>query len=145
MGEMSEAADWIWFGKHRLRFEPPDVVRLEIDGYFVPEEAREYVRNLHTIGDLQGYFYHIIDMRRATGGMVPGTRSTLVRPPRPYPLLGAVGLGGNFTLRVMTTAVVRAGRTLLPKWFGFPLEFHAKEDEVQRQIDVWRKDRAARR
>lgn len=141
---MSGEHPWIPIGPHQIRFEPPDTARFLGIGAFTPNEARKYLHTIYDFGDHHGNFYLLLDCERTTSGMSPEVRKILTDVPRPYPFHGIIGYNASFSMRVITTTVVKAGRLLFPDKFPFPLAFLATEQEATAQRNAWRSERAAK-
>lgn len=142
---MSDEQPWISIGAHQIRFEAPDTVRFVGVGFFTPAEARKYLDTIYDMSDRHGNLYLLLDCERATSGMPPEARKILTNVPRPYPFYGIAGYNASFSMRVITTTVIKAGRLLFPEKFPFPLAFFSGEQEALAQRDTWRAQRAAKK
>jgi len=119
----TEMSQKIELGAHRLRWSPPDLLDLVIRGVFGPKEAAEFLRVVFETGDKYGKFFLRCDVRAMTE-VPPQSRALLSRLDRPYPYRGIALVGASFPMRILIDTILRAGRTLGPRYFGFPATFH---------------------
>lgn len=138
---MHSEQEWVYFGQHKIRFEPPDNVRFVGVGFFTLEAAQSYLDFIFATADQHGNVYLLLDCARTTAGMPPEVRTLLTRPPRPYPFHGIAAYNANFTMRVIITMVIKAGTLLFPSKFAFPVAFFASEQEAAAQVRAWRASR----
>jgi hypothetical protein len=136
--EQATSSRDVWMcGKQRFWMEAPDLLRMELHGTFETQEAEGYLRLVYELGDRFGTFSLLADLRDA-GHISVATRSTLSRVARPYPYRAVVTYGASFTVRILGTMIVNAGRTLARSAFPFKLAFFQTEPEARVYLTAFR-------
>ena len=126
-------ADWTFFGKHRHRFEAPDLYFVNMRGDVSAEDMQAQLEALGSLGRRSqcGIFWlcDVRDMgaltqeaRRAAAGASKGELRSVLR--------GSAVFGAAFSTRVVITLLVRAVRLLNPSKLR-PLAFVETEAEAR--------------
>ncbi|MDI1451061.1 STAS/SEC14 domain-containing protein [Polyangium sp. 6x1] len=126
---MSPPLEWMC-GQQRLWMEGPDLLCMELHGTFDAAGAEAYLRLVFELGDRHGTFALLADMRDLQS-IPPHARSRLSRVDRTYPYRAVALHGASFTLGIVATMVVKAGRTLAPSAFPFELAFFQTEAQAR--------------
>ncbi|HVK64701.1 MAG TPA: hypothetical protein VM694_09510 [Polyangium sp.] len=133
---MSPALEWMC-GKQRLWLEAPDFLCMELHGTLGVAEVEAYQRIVYELGNRYGTFAFLADMRDL-GGIPPDARSKLSRATRPYPYRAIAIHGAGFTLGIVASMIVKAGRALAPGAFPFELAFFKTEAQGRAHLAPFR-------
>ncbi|MDI3288269.1 STAS/SEC14 domain-containing protein [Polyangium sp. 15x6] len=117
--------------------ERSDLLCMELHGTFEVAAVEAYLRLIFDLGDRQGTFSLLADMRDLRG-ISPQARSRLSRVERPYPYRAVALHGASFTFTIMSMMVVKAGRTLAPAAFPFELAFFQTEAQARAYLAPYR-------
>lgn len=125
-------------GAHRVDFEAPNVVAIELDGPFSAEEAAEFTARIRELGDRHGPLDICIGVSRfASSG--PRVRQVLLENKgSANPIRAAVVWGASFPLRIAMTMFIKATSHITPGRAQFPFEFVATEEEAHAWLDAQR-------
>jgi len=134
-------ADWTYFGKHRHRFESPDIYFSRVEGDVSGPDMQTQIDALQAISLRAGHpIFWLCDVRDI-GLLTPQARrvaaaasSTEVRAA----LRGSAVFGASFGTRVMMGLLVRAVRVLNPNRLR-PLTFATTEAEARLFLDEVRR------
>ncbi|UQA59014.1 STAS/SEC14 domain-containing protein [Polyangium aurulentum] len=128
-------ADTIHFkwSKHVLRFEPPGLLYVKVFGAITATEVHEFVAIAYDLGDRFGRYHFLADIVEMTD-WPKDSRTVAVRATRPYPYREVVIVGASFSMRVVISAIITAGRLLLPAFFEFGSVYVATEREARAYI-----------
>lgn len=126
----------VLIGRHEHRFQPPnrvymvlhgtiDVKEIEAQNSFMRTSAERCGRRLRVICDLADF-----------EGMTARARKSVVGMDREYPYIGNAFVGGSFFVRTVASTVIRAGQTLAPRHFKFPIYFGKTLEECEAWLDT---------
>lgn len=126
--------EWLFFGKHRHRFESPDIYYSCIDGDVSGSDMLAQIHALKGISERQGHsIYWLADVRRM-GSLTPEARQATAKVSKTTniraALRGSAIFGAAFTTRVIVSLMVRAVRALNPDKLR-PLAFVETEAEAR--------------
>jgi hypothetical protein len=125
--------DWVFFGKHQHRFEPPDLYVVCMNGDVSEGDMLTQVHTLGALAQRAGHaIFWIADVRNI-GVITPDARRVAAKPHSPEvraALRGSAIYGASFTIRVMLSMVARAIRALNPTKIR-PLAFVETEAEAR--------------
>jgi hypothetical protein len=128
-------------GNHEFQFVPPDQVRFVLRGTVDEAEARALVKFIYHHADKAGRsLYCVYDMANFVRVTEAG-RKVVVHVERPYPYTDVAVIGASFTTRVFLGMLVKAGRIVASKHFGFSMEFVESMDAANAWFDELRAKR----
>jgi len=131
--EPVEAFD-LSIGQHRVRFEPPDFMRVAFRGKFTVQEAQDLVRLSVETGEKVGPLLVSVDVAgfEFSG---PKIREVFAKGVQHGDRFRALAVwGAPFAVRMPFMMVLRAARALKEDVFKFPMEFVATEEEARRWL-----------
>ncbi len=118
------------------------VARVLFSGRVSVEEARDIANVVFDFGDKFGRLPVLVDLDSLVD-FDSGARAVFARPSKPYPFSTVAYFGGNFATRTLILTIVRAGKLIAPKEFGFAISGFATEAEARRFLEeVSRKNQA---
>lgn len=123
---------------HRLTFESPDTLRIELIGPLTAAEAHAIIARIHELGHEYGPMFWLVDVSQfSTSG--ERVRDVFLKGgSERYPILAGVMCGAPFSIRVAMMMVLTAGSRIAPKSFSFPFEFTATAAEARKWLDAKR-------
>lgn len=131
---MTRAASTTVFMPHRLTFESPDTLYIQLVGPLTVAQAEILVAHIHELGQQHGPLYWVIDVsqfslsgERVRDVFLAGGRDR-------YPIRALVMCGALFAVRVAMTMALTAGMRMTPKSFSFPFEFTPTADDARAWI-----------
>lgn len=119
---------------HRMTFESPDTLHIELIGPLMSVEAQAIITRIHELGREHGPMYWLIDVSRFSSSGERVRDVFLKGGNQRYPILAGVMCGAPFAIRVAMMMVLTAGARIMPKSFSFPFEFTATAEEARNWI-----------
>jgi len=120
--------------EHRMTFEAPDTLYIELVGPLTSSEATTMISRIHELGQEHGPMYWIIDVTRFSTSGERVRDLFLKGGSQRYPILAGVMCGAPFAIRVAMMMVLTAGTRIMPKSFSFPFEFTGTADEAREWV-----------
>ena len=124
---------------HRLTFESPDTLYIQLIGPLTVAHAEALITKIHELGRQHGPLYWIIDVaqfslsgERVRDVFLAGGRER-------YPIRAGIMCGAPFAVRVAMNMALTAGTRITPKSFAFPFHFTSTADEARDLIDAQRR------
>lgn len=123
--------NFVMSNQHEFRFIPPNRCNFLMIGTFVEADVHAYVEFLNQHADRhQILFDAIFDISRLER-LTEGARSAFMSITRPFPLNRVALVGASFSIRVMSSMVIRAGRLVAPDKWAFAYEFFSTIDDAE--------------
>lgn len=119
---------------HRMTFEHPDTLYIELIGPLKQTEAQTIITRIHELGREHGPMYWLIDVTRFSSSGERVRDVFLKGGSQKYPIMAGVMAGAPFPVRVAMMMVLTAGARIAPKSFSFPFEFTATADQARAWI-----------
>lgn len=139
MSELEPASKF--FGEQELHFTPPDVVLCVLRGALHEAEAREIIVFVDKHAELAGgNVYCIYDMSEFVR-ITDSVRKIAIHVDKPYPYFAVAVIGTSFSTRMFADMIMRAGKLVSPKYFGFRHKFVASVAEANTWFDELRRDK----
>ena len=126
--------------EHRVTFEAPDTLYVELVGPLTAAEAETLIARIHELGREHGPMYWIIDVTRFSTSGERVRDLFLKGGSQSYPILAGVMCGAPFAIRVAMMMVLTAGSRIMPKSFSFPFDFKGTADEAREWVSSRRRD-----
>ena len=124
-------------GRHLIVVEQDDLVRLAFRGRMTGPEAVRLKQVVYDLGERLGELDFLVDIGELES-FDAGGRAQFARPERPYPFRDVMIFGGSFASRMLIATIVRAGRLIVPQYFGFSTEFVSTEQEARARLTAIR-------
>ncbi|HRI63343.1 MAG TPA: hypothetical protein PK156_03875 [Polyangium sp.] len=119
---------------HRLTFESPDTLYIELVGPLTVAHAQVLIKTIHELGQQHGPLYWIIDVAKFSMSGERVRDVFLAGGRERYPIRAGIMCGAPFAVRVAMTMALTAGMRITPKSFSFPFRFMATADEARELI-----------
>lgn len=119
---------------HRVTFEAPDTLYIELIGPLLLVEAEMIIARIHEYGRVYGPMYWLIDVSQFSSSGERVRSVFLKGGSEDYPILAGVMSGAPFPIRVAMMMVLTAGARIVPKSFSFPFEFTTTADQARARI-----------
>ena len=133
--------EWVSFGPHRHRFEPPDIYYSCIHGDVSGPDMLTQIHALKAISERVGQSVFWLSDVRKMSALTPEARQATAKVSKStdvrVALRGSAIFGAAFTTRVLVTLMVRAVRALNPDKLR-PLAFVETEAEARAFLAVQR-------
>ena len=139
---MSESkADKIIVGAHEFSFDPPRTVSFIMRGTFEEEHANAYNEFLSVhAGRCHEPLDGLFDLS-ALKAIAPSARKRVAEHGRTI-LFGAVAVvGASFSIRTVSSMLMRAGKIIAPKKIPFSVQFFDSVEDANAWFDTVRKDK----
>jgi hypothetical protein len=124
---------------HRLTFESPDTLYIQLIGPLMVAQAKALVKSIHELGRQHGPLYWIIDVAKFSMSGERVRDVFLAGGSERYPIRAGIMCGAPFAVRVGMTMALTAGMRITPKSFSFPFHFTSTADEARELIDSQRR------
>jgi len=125
------------FGCNVAYFEPPDLLIVHFDHTQDVPAAQVLIGMIYELGDAHGPLDLIVVIGKQYTSN-PAVRGVYSQAKRKYPIRFAAVVGASFAIKVLASMGLRAGRTLAPGRFDFPVEFFDTEEEARARIAALR-------
>ena len=124
-------------GRHRMRFEPPDIVQMFTSGVIEPEDFEQFFQLATQLSPDRPIFM----LRDAREGVLgPKTRARIIELAQPSRVGGVVNYGASFHTRVVVTMLLKAVRAF--KNATPDVAFVETEQDARAWIEAQRKRRS---
>lgn len=125
-----------FIGRHRIRFEPPDLVFVINDGEISRDQATELIGRVQVFAEGKDRVFLMFDLERS-GHIEPAARKIVVDSFGRMRVGGIAMFGASFTHRVIASLMMKATGI----FFSSPLDVHffASEADARAWIDERRR------
>lgn len=120
-------------GAHSFAFEPPDILRISINGRVEGSDVDGFLRLFHETARERGLFHLLVDATRLRTTNA-AARKEFVRVDRSYPFHSVLVYGARFTTQLVMEMICHAGRVIAPRYFRFPILFSADEAGARERL-----------
>lgn len=124
-----------FIGRHEYRFQPPDRVDIILHGVMDAQDVDVQYALVWQWREKCGQQMRLICHLGDFGGATSDARTAIVRSDRGYPYFGVAFLGGSFVMRTIASTLIRAGRSLSPQHFTYPVFFGKTLEECEAWLD----------
>ncbi len=117
--------------QHEYRFFPPNRCAFVLRGVLEEDDAVAYTKFIYHHAD---QFNTLLDATfeiTTLGRVTAGARTHFMSVTRSYPLRRIGFIGASFSIKMMVTMLIRAGRVVAPDKWGFDFEFVSTIQEAE--------------